>query len=192
VESPGDRRRCRSPDSEGAILTKTFVPAVFDGAASRLRILVIEDDPSVGAAILMILDREGCDTVHVPDAGAGAEAFESSRFDLVIVDIFMPGVNGLEIIAGFRQQSPTVPILAMSGFRFRDTMDPGLDFLGMAAEAGAAACLRKPFAPRQLMAAVQASLDPALALRKPENQDKDGHDDAGHLSLNHPALRAPA
>jgi DNA-binding response OmpR family regulator len=179
------------PVPRGAILTKTFVPAEFDGAASRLRILVIEDDPSVGAAILMILDREGCDTVHAPDADAGARAFESSCFDLVIVDIFMPGVNGLDIIAGFRQQAPTVPILAMSGFRFRDTMDPGLDFLGMAAEAGAAACLRKPFAPRQLIAAVYASLDPALALRKPENQDKDAHNDAGHLSLDYPAVRAP-
>jgi DNA-binding response OmpR family regulator len=123
------------------------------------RVLVIEDDLSVGAAIQMLLDREGCHVVHATDAAIGNKTFESSNFDLAIVDIFIPGINGLKIIAGFRQRAPTVPILAMSGFRFRDSMKPGLDFLGMATEAGATACLRKPFVPRQLMAAVYASLD---------------------------------
>jgi DNA-binding response OmpR family regulator len=125
------------------------------------RVLVIEDDPSVGAAIQIMLDREGCDTVHAPDADMGIKAFEASSFDLVIVDIFMPGANGLETIAEFRIRAPAVPILAMSGFRFRGSMDPGLDFLGMAAEAGATGCLRKPFTPEQLTAAVRASLEPA-------------------------------
>jgi DNA-binding response OmpR family regulator len=126
------------------------------------RVLLVEDDPSVGAAIRMILNHEGCDTVHALDATIGMRAFESSRFDLAIVDIFMPEIDGLKAIAGFRRRSPTMPILAISGFRFRDSMGPGMDFLVMAAEAGAAVCLRKPFAPRQLMAAVHASLEPAL------------------------------
>jgi DNA-binding response OmpR family regulator len=132
------------------------------------RVLVIDDDASVGAAIQMMLDREGCDTVHAPDADVGIKAFESSSFDLVMVDLFMPGKNGLEIIAVFRQRAPTLPILAVSGFRFRDTMDPGLDFLGMAASAGATVCLRKPFSPRQLMAAVHATTrDPTLLDDRP-------------------------
>jgi len=128
-----------------------------------LQILVVEDDPSVGAAIRMLLDREGYDTVIAPDADAGIRAFEALPFDLAIVDIFMPGMSGLAIIARFRQWAPAVPILAMSGFRFRDSMDPGLDFLAMAAQAGAGICLRKPFAPRQFLTAVCASLDPSLA-----------------------------
>jgi hypothetical protein len=60
------------------------------------------------------------------------------------------------------ERAPTLPILAVSGFRFRDTMDPGLEFLGMSASAGATVCLRQPFSPRQLMAAVHASRDPTL------------------------------
>jgi DNA-binding response OmpR family regulator len=126
------------------------------------RVLVIDDDAFVGAAIQMMLDREGCDTVHAPGADVGIKALESSSFDLVMVDLFMPGMNGLEIIAIFRQQVPMLPILAVSGFRYRNTMDPGLDFLGMAASAGATVCLRKPFSPRQLMAAVHASRDATL------------------------------
>lgn len=149
------------------------------------RVLVVEDDSSVGVAIQMMLDGEGYDTVHAPDANVGMKAFESTRFDLAIVDIFMPGINGLMTIAAFRQRAPAVPVLAMSGFRFRESMNPGLDYLGMAFRAGAKVCLRKPFAPARLMAAVYASLDPsvpALASQGPENQDKEGHDDAGKFS----------
>jgi DNA-binding response OmpR family regulator len=131
------------------------------------RVLVVEDDPSVGAAIRMMLDREGYDTVIAQDAVAGMRAFETLHFDLAIVDIFMPEMSGLMTIAGFRQRAPAVPILAMSGFRFRDSMDPALDFLGMAAKAGAAVCLRKPFAPGQLLAAVCASLNSSLPVLAP-------------------------
>ena len=122
----------------------------------------MEDDPSVGAAIVMTLGREGCDTVHVPDAGSGMKTFESSCFDLAIVDIFLPDVNGLKTIAEFRRTAPAIPILAISGFIFRESMDPVLDYLALAAKAGAAVCLRKPFGSRQLIAAVHASLVPPL------------------------------
>jgi DNA-binding response OmpR family regulator len=71
-----------------------------------MRVLIIEDDPSVGAAIQMMLGREGYDAVHAPDADTGMQVFESSRFDLVIVDIFMPGVNGLKTIAEFKNRAP--------------------------------------------------------------------------------------
>ena len=126
------------------------------------RVLVIDDDRSTGAAIQIMLARQGCDTVFVADAHAGVRAFELSEFDLVMVDIFMPGMNGLETIAGFRQRAPKVPIVAMSGFRFRESMGPGLDYLGMAANLGAT-CLRKPFVPRQLMAAINSGLGSAFS-----------------------------
>jgi DNA-binding response OmpR family regulator len=132
-----------------------------------MRVLVVEDDPSVGAAIRMMLDREGYETIIAPDADAGIEAFESFQFDLAVVDIFLPGTSGLSTIAEFRRRAPTVPILAMSGFRFRDAMEPGLDFLGMAALAGAVVCLRKPFESRQLITAVRASLDRQLPVFSP-------------------------
>jgi len=112
------------------------------------RIMVVEDDPSVGAAIVMTLGHEGYDTVHAPDAGTGMRAFESSRFDLVIIDIFLPDISGLETIAELRRRSPVMPILAISGFIFRDSMDPVLDYLALATKAGAAVCLRKPIASR--------------------------------------------
>jgi DNA-binding response OmpR family regulator len=127
------------------------------------RVLVIDDDASVGAAVKRMLDREGCEAVHVADAEAGIEAFEASSFDLVIVDIFMPAMSGLETIAKFRIRAPTLPIVAMSGFRFRASADPSLDFFTIAIKLGASRCLHKPFTPLQLMAVVNASLGLGLS-----------------------------
>jgi DNA-binding response OmpR family regulator len=126
-------------------------------APVMMRALVIDDDPSVCRAIQTILSRQGFEAVLASDAHAGIQAFESSRFDVVIVDIFMSAMNGLEAIVEFRQRAPTVRIVAI--FRFRDSMGPGLDFLGMAAELGATSCLRKPFGPQQLLAAIKPCFD---------------------------------
>jgi DNA-binding response OmpR family regulator len=151
-----------------------------------MRVLIIEDDPSVGAAVQLMLDHEGFDAVHAPDADQGLQAFESSSFNLVIVDIFMPEMNGLKTIAEFKNRSPAVPVLAISGFRYRDSMDPGLDFLGMAAEVGATVCLRKPFTSEQLMTAVRVSLEPSLSgIRSVKTgfRNKDSHDGDEQPSL---------
>lgn len=129
----------------------------FDSA--RTRVLVIEDDQSVSSAIQSMLAHQGCDTVLASDAHQGVRAFEASKFDVVMIDIFIPGTDGLKTIKDFRERMPTMPIVAMSGFRFRNSMSPTLDFLGMAAQLGASACLRKPFSPQQLMAAIKSSLD---------------------------------
>ena len=128
-----------------------------------MRILVIDDDRSVGAAIKASLTREGCDVVLVENGRLGVRTFETATFDAVMVDIFMPEMDGLETIKRFRERAPTTPIIAMSGFRFCDSRGGTVpDFLGMAAALGATYCLRKPFGPEQLMAAVNSHLDSDL------------------------------
>jgi DNA-binding response OmpR family regulator len=122
------------------------------------RILVIDDDESVCIAIERLLRHNDCIAILANSSRLGAEAFDASNFDLAMIDIFMPEMDGLETIKDFRKRAPAVPIVAMSGFRFRNTMAPTPDFLGMAAELGATYCLRKPFGPQQLMAAVNACL----------------------------------
>ena len=122
------------------------------------RILVIDDDTSVRTAIETLLREQGRTAVLAANGHLGVKTLETSSFDVILVDIFMPGMDGLETIKNFRARAPTVPIVAMSGFRFRNTMAPAPDFLGMAAELGATYCLRKPFGPQQLMAAISACL----------------------------------
>jgi CheY-like chemotaxis protein len=122
-------------------------------ARTTTRILVIDDDACVSTAIQAILARHRYDTVLASRAHAGIHAFQASQFDVVMVDLFMPGMNGLDTITRIRSKS-AVPIIAMSGFRLRNSLDPDQDFLGMAILRGATTSLRKPFSPPQLVAAI--------------------------------------
>jgi CheY-like chemotaxis protein len=127
-------------------------------AKTSTRILVIDDDACVGTAIQAIMGRRLCETVLASRAHAGIHAFQTCGFDVVMVDLFMPGMNGLDTITRIRGDS-AVPIIAMSGFRLRNSLDPDQDFLGMAMLSGATTTLRKPFSPPQLVAAIDRSLD---------------------------------
>jgi len=121
------------------------------------RILVIDDDACVGKAIGAIMAQRHCETITALRAHAGIHTFQMSEFDVVIVDLFMPGMNGLDTIARIRSES-AVPIIAMSGFRLQNSLDLDQDFLGMAKSRGATISLRKPFSPPQLVAAIDRSL----------------------------------
>jgi DNA-binding response OmpR family regulator len=121
------------------------------------RILVIDDDACVGTAIRAIMARRQCEAVLASRAHAGIHTFHASEFDVVMVDLFMPGMNGLDTIMRIRSES-AVPIIAMSGFRLRNSLDPDRDFLSMALLRGATISLRKPFSPPQLVAAIDQSL----------------------------------
>ena len=82
------------------------------------------------------------------------------RFDLAIVDLFMPGMDGLETTKGLRQLDPGMPIIAVSGFMFPDECPEMPHFSSMAKEAGALATLYKPFRRHELL---QASRDVTVA-----------------------------
>ena len=125
-------------------------------AEAALHVLVIDDDDCVGAAIKAILARRRSETKLASRAYAGIKALESSRFDVVLVDLFMPGMSGLNAITHIRRQSG-IPIIAMSGFRLRDSVS-SIDYLGMAVQRGASACIRKPFSPQQLIEAIDRSV----------------------------------
>jgi CheY-like chemotaxis protein len=126
-------------------------------AKAMTRILVIDDDACVSTAIQAILAGRQYETVLASRAHAGIHTFQASEFDVVMVDLFMPGMNGLDTITRIRSAS-AVPIIAMSGFRLRNSLDPDRDFLGMAILRGATISLRKPFSPPQLVAALDRCL----------------------------------
>ncbi|MGJ4994017.1 response regulator [Bradyrhizobium sp. HKCCYLS3077] len=131
-------------------------PAVT--ADPLLRVLVIDDDESVGAAIKVFLARRRCRTELASGAYAGIQALAQSSFDVVLVDLFMTGMSGLDAIAYIRQRS-AVPIVAMSGFRLRSSLEP-VDYLRTALQRGASRYLRKPFSSHELIEAIDLSLPP--------------------------------
>jgi CheY-like chemotaxis protein len=120
-----------------------------------LRILVVDDDTAVRSAIKIVLEQDGHEVILASNGKAGIAAADEERFDLVICDIFMPGMDGIETINTFHKNNPQMPVIAMSGFTFRDSQHPAPDYLSLSTKLGAAYSLRKPFRPNELLKAVR-------------------------------------
>jgi CheY-like chemotaxis protein len=123
------------------------------------KILIVDDDAAVQATIRILLERAGHDVVVAGDGRSGLAMFEAGDFDLVFLDIYMPGMDGLETMRLIHQQQPLTPIIVISGKPIAS--DSGPDFLTMAIKLGAVSSLQKPFKPAALLAAVAGCLDAA-------------------------------
>lgn len=130
------------------------------------RVLVVDDDAMVCMTIETILQREGHDVTVADGGDAGIDALRNSTFDVMLVDVFMPRMRGFESIRVFHERAPAIPLIAMSGYAFAHFDQPSPDFLRMALELGATICLRKPFTPAALLAAIDECLSKS-ALSKP-------------------------
>jgi CheY-like chemotaxis protein len=129
-------------------------------------ILVIDDDQAVRMTIRLVLEREGHTVKLATDGLAGMKAIKAGGIDLLIVDIFMPGMDGIETIREVRQHQPDLPAIVISGTSIGGAQAPGLgapDFLAMAVKLGAVRSLQKPFRPRDILAAVGQCLGEAKA-----------------------------
>lgn len=122
------------------------------------RVLVVDDDPLVCTTIEVCLQRHGFDVTIADGGEAGIYALETSTFDVMLVDIFMPHMRGFESVRVFHERAPAIPLIAMSGYAFANAASPSPDFLRMTLELGATCCLRKPFTPHALLAAVNECL----------------------------------
>jgi CheY-like chemotaxis protein len=122
------------------------------------RTLIIDDDPAVCAATKIVLEANGFAVAIAGDGPAGIRAIEDETFDLVICDLFLPKMNGLEATKAIRKIKPKMPIITASGFMFGGKCPEMPNFDAMAAEAGASATLYKPFKPKDLLRAIQKTL----------------------------------
>jgi CheY-like chemotaxis protein len=122
------------------------------------RILLVDDDPLVRSAVRAWLELDGHEVVTAECGVTGLNALQGARFDLMIVDIFMPHMRGFESVRVFHQSAPTTPLIAISGYVFAENRTPAPDFLRMALELGASRCLRKPFTPATLNKVIAACL----------------------------------
>ena len=121
--------------------------------SAKLRILLIEDDASLLAAVSRLLVRVGYEVTEARNGAEGLRVWREQGADLVLTDIRMPGINGLEVIVQLRVYAPRLPVIAMSGGDcVRD-----LDLLGSAGLLGAVGLLTKPFGEDELAAAITAA-----------------------------------
>lgn len=127
-------------------------------------ILLVEDDLPLSEACRQILTRAGYAVTTAGDGDAGVATFAQARFDLLIVDMFLPGGrDGYEVIDACRQLDPTVPILGVSGGG--GFAEPN-QLLRGARELGAIVTISKPFSADDLLGVVDQILGPDESVSK--------------------------
>ena len=114
------------------------------------KILVVDDDPAISEMLSIVLEAEGFDTVAVTDGTVAVDTFRAEQPDLVLLDLMLPGMNGIDICRIIRQES-SVPIVMLTAKT--DTVDV---VLGL--ESGADDYVNKPFKPKELVARIRARL----------------------------------
>ncbi|RZL39195.1 MAG: response regulator [Rubrivivax sp.] len=113
------------------------------------RILIADDEAELRGLLQRYLTEHGLSVRAVPDAAAAAQLLARERFDVLVLDLMMPGEDGLSLCRRLRGQGETIPILMLTARS--DLVDR---VLGL--EMGADDYLAKPFAPRELLARIQA------------------------------------
>lgn len=113
-------------------------------------ILVVEDEPSIREVVALYLERAGFKARCVEDGDSALEEFESNTPDLVIMDLMLPGIDGLTLTRYIREQAET-PIIMLTARREEADRIVGL-------EMGADDYVVKPFSPQELVSRVRAVL----------------------------------
>jgi len=114
------------------------------------RILVAEDDPKQANLIRLYLEREGHSVLVVGDGRSALDQYRARRPDLVVLDVMMPVIDGLDVCRIVRSES-NVPVLLLTARSTENDMLLGLDI-------GADDYITKPYSPRELAARVRALL----------------------------------
>ena len=117
--------------------------------ASASRLMIIENDSMLASGLARALKNEGYDVTVAESGEAGLEAFSATRFDLLVLDIDLPGVDGFEVLEGLGAMGQSLPVLVVSA---RD----GIDERVRALDAGADGYLIKPFTLPELAARLRA------------------------------------
>ena len=118
------------------------------------RILVVDDDPSIAEMIGIVLRGEDLEPEFAADGAEALAAFRERRPDLVLLDVMLPGIDGVEVCRQIRAESG-VPVIMLTARGETTDVVRGL-------ESGADDYVVKPFNPKELVARIRARLRPAL------------------------------
>ncbi len=115
-------------------------------------VLIVEDDIDLGRLVVDIATDHGYHATHVADALSGLRMIPSEKFELLITDIRMPGIDGIELIAKAKQHDPFLAIIAITAF---GSVETGMRALRV----GASDYLSKPFRSDELSSRMQRALE---------------------------------
>jgi two-component system response regulator TctD len=114
-----------------------------------MRLLLVEDEPELGATLARVLERRGFQVAHRLSAAEALASLEHELFDLVVLDLGLPGMDGLQLLQRLRGRGSTLPVLVLTARSGVGDRVAGLN-------AGADDYLAKPFDPDELEARLRA------------------------------------
>lgn len=133
-------------------LRQTFVECPETGSIADAVVLVIDDEPGTLGFVRDVLDEAGYFVVPATDGESGLRLMGLVRFDLVVTDVMMPGLDGLEVLRRVRRADPAMQVLLFSGH-------PSRELAREAWRSGAAGFVSKPFVPDQFLRAIAKAID---------------------------------
>jgi DNA-binding NtrC family response regulator len=116
------------------------------------RILVIDDEPVVCKSVKKILERKGHSVDMAHRGKDGLDLIDRNNYDILIVDLKMPGVDGLEVLKLVRESHPSIPVLMITGFA---SVENAVESMKL----GAFDYIQKPFSPDELVLTVEKALE---------------------------------
>jgi len=123
----------------------------MSSVGKKARILVIDDEEIVHASLKKILTRVGHEIQSAFSAKDGLEQLDQGRFDLIIVDLMMPEMNGIQFLEALREQNSRLPVLMVTGY-------PTISTAVQALRLGAVDYIAKPFTRKELLSPVHRAL----------------------------------
>ncbi|GCE02546.1 response regulator transcription factor [Embleya hyalina] len=115
-----------------------------------MKVLVVDDDPTVAEVVVGYLERAGFRTAHAADGPSALDLAAAEPPDLVVLDLMLPGMDGLDVCRRLRERGP-IPVVMLTALG-----DEGDRVLGL--EVGADDYVTKPFSPRELVLRVRSVL----------------------------------
>jgi two-component system, OmpR family, response regulator MtrA len=119
------------------------------------KVLVVDDDTAIAEMIGIVLSGEGYDTAFCDDGALAVDAFRTEKPDLILLDLMLPGMGGIDVCSAIREESG-VPIIMLTAKSDTTDVVKGL-------ESGADDYIVKPFNPKELVARIKTRLRPATA-----------------------------
>jgi len=127
-----------------------YQPTAMEEKVATARILIIDDEPSIHTVVSAYLDAEGFEHLSAMDGPSGLKAARSFKPDVIILDVMLPGMDGIELLANLRRDSDVYVIMLTARTEEVDKI------VGLSV--GADDYLTKPFSPRELIARIKAAL----------------------------------
>ena len=152
--TPGGHRRIDLHEFQ-RFLRAQGRPAYPVASGARTRVLLVDDDPQVLSALVALLEITGHSVSAAVSGAAALKVYDAGRYDVVLTNVGMAGMNGWEFAERLRAVDSTVPMLFITGWGLREEDQARLRALRIQR------CLFKPVRPEELDAAIQSALLPA-------------------------------